>query len=207
MPLTNAQRPKFFKMVKAAYDHESPGVPFDQWRKEQMRAAGWPDSTSQVSHVWGYEALMLHFAMLAYDVSAVGYFTACSERRLRWVLDGLATDLQYLQKSGVDESYIEGIYRQAGLLPSEFQDAPAVRLWLCLQILDTRIRRLCERDGIALLLLPTAGKPWEFRGTHAAFYATFVAMSTAKARVDAGLPSDATASPPEPSVAIHTAAG
>ena len=129
------------------------------------------------------------FAVMAYDDAAIGYFTSCSERRLRWVLNGLATDLQHIQERGVDVAYIEGIYRQAGMLPAEFADAPAPRLWRCLQILDTRIRRLCEREAIALRTLPTAGQPWEFRGIRAALYAAFVARSAERAgtpHTDAG---------------------
>lgn len=193
--LTENQRPKFFKLARKAYDRESPGVPFDDWRKQIMVDAGYPPSTSKVDHVFGYEELMLRFAVLAYDDAAIGYFTACSERRLRWVLNGLATDLQFLQASGVGPEYIAGIYGQAGMLPEEFDDAPSQRLWCCLQILDTRIRRLCERDGIALRLLPTAGNPWQFRGVRAARYAAFVSLSEAQARLAAGLPSDATARP------------
>lgn len=193
--LTPAQRPKFFKLARAAWSTVSPGVPFDEWRKQVMVDAGYPPSTSEVDHVFGYEDLMLRFAVLAYDAEQIGYFTACSERRLRWVLNGLAIDLQYLQSTGVGKEYIAGIYRQAGMLPEEFDDAPAPRLWCCLQILDTRIRRLCERDGIALHLLPTAGHPWQFRGVRAARYAAFVALSAAQARLAAGLPADANAGP------------
>lgn len=193
--LTAAQRPKFFKLARAAWSTVSPGVPFDEWRKQIMFEAGYDPSTSKVDHVWGYEELMLRFAVLAYDAEQIGYFTACSERRLRWVLNGLAIDLQYLQSTGVGPEYISGIYGQAGLMPEEFADAPVQRLWCCLQILDTRIRRLCERDGIALRLLPTAGNPWQFRGVRAARYAAFVALSEAQARIAACLPADATARP------------
>ncbi|HRR34003.1 MAG TPA: hypothetical protein P5026_07895 [Kiritimatiellia bacterium] len=189
--LTPAQRPRFFSLARAAYATVAPGIPFDAWRRQIMVEAGYPASTSEVDHVWGYEELMLRFAVLAYDADQIGYFTSCSERRLRWVLSGLATDLQYLQKSGVSPAYIEGIYRQGGLLPAEFADAPAQRLWLCLQILDTRIRTLAAREEIGLRHLPTAGKPWEFRGVHAARYAAFCALAASRARVDAGLPSDA----------------
>lgn len=197
MPLTSAQRPKFFQLARSAWKTVSPGVPFDEWRKQIMVDAGYPPSTSEVDHVWGYEELMLRFAVLAYDAQQISYFTACSERRLRWVLNALASDLQFLQSRGVGQEYIAGIYRQAGLMPDEFADAPASRLWCCLQILDTRIRLLCERDGIALQMLPTAGAPWCFRGVSAARYAAFVALSAAKARLDADLPADATASHPD----------
>jgi len=189
--LTDAQRVKFFKLARAAYARESPTAPFDEWRRAEMEAAGMPDSVSKVDRVWGYDGLMLHFAKLAFDIGAIGYFTSAAERRLRWVLDGLATDLQWLQKTGVDEAYIKGIYRQAGMMPADFSDAPAQRLWQVLQIMDTRIRSLCGRDGIKLMMLPTAGHPWGFRGVHAARYASFVALSANRARSVAGLPSRA----------------
>ena len=186
--LTDAQRVKFFKLARAAYSRESPGVPFDAWRKAEMRAAGLPDSVTKVDRVWGFDTLMLHFASLAMDASAVGYFAAAAERRLRWCLKGLATDLQWLQKTGVGEAYIKGIYRQAGMLPEDFGDAPAQTLWRVLQMLDTHVRRLCKRDGIELRMLPTAGQPWGFRGAHAARFAAYVATAEAKAREDKGLP-------------------
>jgi hypothetical protein len=193
--LTPAQRTKFFQLARKAWATVSPDTPFDDWRKQIMIDAGYSPSVSQVDHVWGYENLMLRFAVLAYDDSAIGYWSACVERRLRWVLKGLATDLQYLQTTGVGEEYIAGIYAQAGMLPADFEDAPVQHLWCCLQILDTRIRSLCKRDGIALHLLPTAGPPWQFRGVRAARYAAFVALSADRARRDAGLPTDATAEP------------
>jgi hypothetical protein len=186
--LTDSQRVKFFKLARAAYSKESPGIPFDGWRKQEMRAAKLPDSVFKVDRVWGYDNLMLHFATLAMDASAVGYFTAAAERRLRWVLKGLATDLQYLRKTGVDEAYIKGIYRQAGMLPSDFDDAPARQLWLVLQMLDTHIRRLCKRDGIPLEMLPTAGHPYGIRGQSAARFAAYVALADGMARDDMGLP-------------------
>jgi hypothetical protein len=203
--LTPAQRPKFFKLARSAWATVSPGIPFDAWRKQIMVEAGYPASTSEVDHVWGYEELMLRFAVLAYDADQIGYFTSCSERRLRWVLNGLATDLQYLQKSGVDESYIEGIYRQAGMMPTEFADAPTPRLWCCLQILDTRVRSLARRERVELRLLPTAGHPWCFRGVHAARHAKFVALSLDRARRDAGLPPDALAADSDASMHVTPA--
>ena len=202
--LTAPQRVKFFKLARAAYARESPPVPFDEWRKDEMKSAGCEDSVSRVNHVWEYDSLMLHFATIAMDAGAMGYFTAATERRLRWVLNGLATDLQWLQKTGVDEAYILGIYRQAGMLPEDFADAPAQQLWRVLQILDTRIRRLCERDGIKLHLLPTGAPPYSFRGKTATAYARLVALADKRERIDAGVPpldveerSDAIAATPQ----------
>jgi len=186
--LTNPQRVKFFKLARAAYARESPAVPFDEWRKAEMVAAGLPDSITKVDHVWGYDTLMLHFATIAMDAGAITYFTAAAERRLQWVLNGLAIDLQYLTRTGVGEEYIRGIYKRAGMMPEDFGDAPARQLWLVLQMLDTHIRRLCDRDGIPLRTLPTAGHPWGFHGASAARFAAYVALAEAKAREDIGQP-------------------
>jgi hypothetical protein len=186
--LTDAQRVKFFKLARRAYSVVSPAEPFDAWRKAVMAEAGLPESVSQVDHIWGYEQLMLRFALLAYDNDQIGYWTSCDERRLRWVLKGLATDLEFIAKTGVGEDYVRGIYRQAGLLPANFDDAPAVRLHVVLQILDIHVRRLCEREGIPVRLLPTAGQPWQFRGVQAARYAAYVARATDLSRSAAGLP-------------------
>lgn len=176
--LTPSQRSKFFKLARAAWLAVSPGTPFNTWRKEQMIEAGHPASIKELDHIWGYEDMMLRFAVLSYNDDAIGYWTSCIERRLRWVLKGLATDLQALQQRGVEESYIEGIYRQAKMLPEDFEDATAQQLWCVLQILDTRIRSLCTRVNVSLRDLPTAGHPWCFRGIKAKRYAALVALAS-----------------------------
>ncbi len=175
--LTDAQRSKFFALARRAYSVVSPSEPFDDWRRSVMAEAGMPTSTSDVDRIWGYEQLMLRFSVLAYDDAQIGYWTSCEERRLRWVLNGLASDLEFIAKTGVGEAYIQGVYRQAGLLPADFADAPAARLYVVLQIIDTHIRRLCEREDIPLRCLPTAGSPWTFRGAHAARYAEYIARA------------------------------
>jgi len=118
--LTDRQRTAFFRLARAAHARVSPGIPFDAWRKDEMRSAGLPDSVALVDHV-------------------------------------------------------EGIYRQAGMKPREFADAPAPRLWEMVQILDTHIRRLADRNVIPRHALPTAGEPWHFRGKRAAFLAAVLA--------------------------------
>jgi hypothetical protein len=173
--LTDLQRVAFFRLARAAYARVSPGIPFDAWRKDEMRSARLPDSVALVDHVEGYDRLMLHFAVLALDFALIERFTAAAERRLRWVLDGLCRDLEFLQSSAVDHEYVEGIYRQAGMQPREFADAPAPRLWEVVQILDTHIRRLADRNDIPRHALPTAGEPWHFRGKRAALFAAVLA--------------------------------
>ncbi len=162
--LTAAQRVKFMKLARAAHHNAAPDQPFDAWRHAEMQKGCGAGSVFEVGHTWQYDALMGHFAVLACDYSAAAYFADAEERRVRWVLDGLAKDLEFIQATGVDASYIEGIYRQAGFQPGDFKDGTLRDLLLLIPMIDTRIRHLARDVGTDLKELPTAGTPWYFRG-------------------------------------------
>jgi hypothetical protein len=165
--LTAAQRVKFFKLARAAFSNVKPARSFDTWRHEEMQAACGSASVFEVGHTWQYDALMRHFAVLACDYSAAAYFADAEERRVRWILDGMTKDLEYLQMTGVQETYIEAIYERAGMQPKNFGDATLRDLLLLIPMLDTRIRKLASEAGYDLGVLPTAGAPWYFRGHRA----------------------------------------
>lgn len=166
--LTAAQRVKFFKLARAAHANAAPREPFDAWRHREMEKACGSGSVFEVDRTWGYDALMGHFAVLACDYAACAYFADAAERRVRWVLAGFTRDLEWLQMTGVEESYIEAIYHQAGMAPKDFKDATCRDLMLLIPMLDTRIRKLAAECGHDLAALPTAGAPWRFRGPRAA---------------------------------------
>ena len=172
--LTPSQRIAFFVLARSAHLSEAPQEPFDEWRKAEMKNAGQPPSVKDVDPVLGYESIMLHFAVLANDLGAIGYWTSCRERRLRWVLSGMEKDLEYLRQSPVDNAYVFGIYRRADMMPKDFTDATAESLSLLVAMLDTHIRRTAKKSGIPLSALPTAGRPWHFRGKDAAAFADYI---------------------------------
>lgn len=172
--LTPAQRSKFFRLARAAHIAAAPGAPFNAWRHAEMMKACGEDSVFTIDPVWGYDALMGHFAVLACDYSACAYFADAAERRVRWVLDGMVKDLEFLQMRGVAESYCEAIYRQANMLPRDFGDATLRDLLTLIPMLDTHIRKLAGDFGFDLQDLPTAGFPWKFRGISAARFRAFV---------------------------------
>jgi hypothetical protein len=165
--LTAAQRVKFFKLARAAFSNAKPAKAFDIWRHEEMQSACGSSSVFEVGHTWQYDALMRHFAVLACDYSAAAHFSDAEERRVRWILDGMTKDLEYLQMTGVPVTYIEAIYERAGMQPTDFGDATLRDLLLLIPMLDTRIRKLASEAGYALGVLPTAGAPWYFRGQRA----------------------------------------
>jgi len=172
--LTAAQRVKFMKLARAAHKNAAPNQPFDGWRHDEMQKACGANSVFAVNHTWGYDALMRHFAILACDYSTAAYFADAEERRVRWVLQGLTKDLEFLKMSGVDASYIECIYHQAGFTPGDFMDATLRDLLLMIPMIDTRIRNLAREVGHELQALPTAGAPWYFRGQRAGLFRDYM---------------------------------
>jgi len=166
--MTKAQVGKFFKLARAAWRNAAPDQPFEGWRKAQMMLCVNAESVFDVEPTFGYDKLMGHMAVLACDYSACAYFAASEERRARWVLSAMLKDLEFLNKSGVPESYLASIYAQAGMQPTDFADATLRDLLLIIPMLDTHIRRIARENRLELGSLPTAGAPWYFRGSRAA---------------------------------------
>jgi len=166
--MTKAQVGKFFKLARAAWKNAAPEQAFESWRKAMMMQVVGVDSVFGVDATWGYDALMGHMAVLACDYSACAYFAASEERRVRWVLEGMRRDLEFLNMSGVPESYLASIYAQAGMQPTDFADATLRDLLLIIPMLDTHIRRIARENNLEIGSLPTAGAPWYFRGSRAA---------------------------------------
>ena len=156
--LTFAQRQKFFAAAHSAYLTVRPAAPFDEWRQNEMELIGLPASTKQMDHVWHFERAMLHFAILSDDAGAMSYWGGCARRRLEWIFGGFLKDLAFLQER--EQSKIEEI------------DAENLRK-LCAMV-DTRIRRLAKSAGVALSSLPTAGRPWCFRGAKAQALSAYI---------------------------------
>ena len=170
--LTFSQRQKFFAAAHSAYVVVRPPVPFDDWRQGEMELLGLPKSTKSMDHVWHFEQAMLHFAILADDVCAMSYWGGCARRRLEWVFDGFLKDLAFLQQrrpSPDAAAYLDGLMAQSRV---EVLGAENLRK-LCAMV-DTRIRQLAREAGVSLSSLPTAGRPWCFRGAKAAAMAAYL---------------------------------
>lgn len=170
--LTFAQRQKFFAAAHSAYVAVRPPVAFDDWRVNEMEMIGLPSSTKGMDHVWHFEKAMLHFAILADDAYAMSYWGGCARRRLEWVFGGFLKDLAYLQQRKPDPeaaAYLDGLMSQSKV---EVLGAENLRK-LCAMV-DTRIRQLAKAAGVELSALPTAGRPWCFRGAKAAAMAAYI---------------------------------
>lgn len=170
--LTFAQRQKFFAAAHSAYVAVRPPVAFDDWRVNEMEMIGLPSSTKGMDHVWHFEKAMLHFAILADDAYAMSYWGGCARRRLEWVFGGFLKDLAFLQQRKPDPeaaAYLDGLMSQSKV---EVLGAENLRK-LCAMV-DTRIRQLAKAAGVELSALPTAGRPWCFRGAKAAAMAAYI---------------------------------
>ena len=121
---------------------------------------------------------MLRFSILADDAGQMAYFGSCARRRLEWIFGGFAADLDYLERRAVatsEEAYLRGMMDRSKL---DGSDAESMRK-LCAMV-DTRIRALARGSGVSLAELPTAGRPWCFRGAKAASFAAFLERSVCR---------------------------
>lgn len=170
--MTVVQRQKFFAAAHAAYRAINPGMSFDEWRTAEMETIGLPGSTRSMDHVWHFERAMLHFAVLSDDMGAMSYWSGCARRRLEWIFSGFLKDLAFLQErrpSPDAAAYIEGLMSQ-----SKIEELEADNLRKLCAMVDTRIRQLAKEARVPLSALPTAGRPWCFRGAKAAAMAAFI---------------------------------
>ena len=102
----------------------------------------------------------------------MSYWSSCARRRLEWIFGGFLKDLAFLQErepSADTAAYIDGLMSQ-----SKIEEIDAENLRKLCAMVDTRIRQLAKSAGVELSSLPTAGRPWCFRGSKAAAMAAFI---------------------------------
>ena len=102
----------------------------------------------------------------------MSYWGGCARRRLEWIFGGFLKDLAFLQErepSSDTAAYIDGLMSQ-----SKIEEIDAENLRKLCAMVDTRIRRLAKSAGVALSSLPTAGRPWCFRGAKAQAMSAFI---------------------------------
>lgn len=158
--ITPAQRTKFFPLMAAAWSlHlDQTGQPDNHeqkeaWYREQISIAcadaGLGEgirSIKDVDPVAGYDAVMLHFAILAEDHRAAGYFAVAAERRYRKIIGDLIKTIAKLENRHLDWSYARGIYDHMEL-PLTIDECPVDMLQKVLQALDTQRRRILAARG------------------------------------------------------------
>lgn len=170
--LTERQRVVFFKLARSAYSSAAPGVAFDVWRAETMRSHGFHVSTKEMDHVWEFEEAALVLAEMAGDVGQMTWYMEATKRRLMWIFNGLAKDFEYLKEHAVGVEYASGIVDNARITLGGYVDAETMRRTIGL--VDSAVRKMAKAQGVPLSHLPTAGRPWCFRGARAAAYAKFL---------------------------------
>jgi len=107
-----------------------------------------------------FDTIMADLAVRANDQYWINRTAEQGEIRIRYQLRRFLADLDYLDKTFKhDWSYVQGIYKQAAILPTDINDCPAETLWRVLAMLDTHIRRLCKDLGIKPMELPTRAHP------------------------------------------------
>lgn len=161
--LSEGQRFKYFELFGKAWTAhcEQEGLNrFDrsaetQFRREINLKSTQCYSIKEMNHTTNFDAVMLELAIIAFDEYWIDRLSTSAERRLRWILrKQFIPDLEFLMKEEIGWEYITGICHQAGI-PTRMDDCPAPLLMKIVQMVDTHIRRVAKREGIALIDLPS----------------------------------------------------
>jgi hypothetical protein len=106
------------------------------------------ESTSRIHPVDGFDAIMLHWAIISGDEIEIAYWTKARERRMKRRVRIAMGQLADLEGQSVDWRYVRAIEYQMNI-PTEFEDCPVELLWKVFQALDTHIRRLRKQGRAA----------------------------------------------------------
>lgn len=102
-----------------------------------------------------FDTIMADLAVIANDTYWIKRTAEQGEIRLRYQLRRYLVDLDFLTKTTHTWQYVQGIYKQSGILPDSIDDCPAEILWKVVAMLDTHIRRICKAFNIRPMDLPT----------------------------------------------------
>lgn len=158
MSLTPSQLRRFwqaFRPAWLAHAGRSSLDPSDRAAADSWRHAITAEECSgetSVKHLNNddFDAIMLRLAQEAGDLSAVAYWSASAERRLRHLLAKKLAALDRLDPMRQHgPAYLAGLLRQSRLLTPfrTLDDIPADHLRTAIQILDTHLRRLRRRTA------------------------------------------------------------
>lgn len=166
----HCQLRQYMQLARTAYEvdaahHLGEEFPaFGDWRRKVQLDACQCSSTAQMNQTTDFDAVMLEFAIIAGDDYWINRLSSGAERRIRWVIENqLIHDLEYLEQQPIKWRYIEGICAQANV-PPKMADCPAELLLKIQSMLDTHVRRLAKRKGIALADLPSGPFRKGYRG-------------------------------------------
>lgn len=146
--LSHLQRRKLMEMAHAAYsaDRAAAGKTFDDYRHEQLKAAGVPASTKDMNRTGHFDKAMLHLAIIAgHDQAALRYAVAM-EKRYRYVIGDLLAQLGQLEGTTYTFAYARGICGHMKL-PLTLEECPFEMLGKIIQALDTQRRRILAARG------------------------------------------------------------
>jgi hypothetical protein len=91
----------------------------EEWYRVQVQKAVGFYTTKQVKMPQEFDRLCLHFATVAGDEKAIGYWSAAAERREMHRLQ------MTMRTMGVDRAYVHGIARQMGFPDKGLESLPA----------------------------------------------------------------------------------
>ena len=136
----------FYRALKANFGGEKVSDETrEAWRKEQLGECGF-ESLARVDRTHGFDRVMLHFAVLAQDAEAIGYWAPAVERRMRFLIQERLVSLGALEGKQIGWKYVTAILHHMHL-PESIDDCPAALLFKAYEALDTHCRRLERKES------------------------------------------------------------
>jgi len=131
-------------------------VPWIEAIFTQHKVAGDSDLWVMSNCTKSFDNIMADLAITAGDDYWIKRTASQSEIRLRYQLNRYLVDLNHIDPTNTYTwAYVRGMYKQSASLPIDINDCPAQTLWKLVAMLDTHIRRLCDKQGIRPKELPT----------------------------------------------------
>lgn len=149
-------RAKFFPLQHRAWQVHARDAAIAQgdhgaetaWRKAQQISVVGVDSFNDLDHLADFEAMMLHWAMIAQDDREIGYWSGAVERRYRHLIGDRMAELAWVGKCVYDWGTVRRILDHMHLC-DRIEDCPAEHLKTVLLALDTHLRRACQERKIS----------------------------------------------------------
>jgi len=127
----------------------------DEWRRKINVDTTGCYSTKEMNCSKHFDAVMMELAIIAGNDYWMNKLSLSESRRYRHNIKWFLYDIEYLEKRELTWAYIQSIAEQAKYTTS-LKDCPVEHLANIMMMLDTHIRRLAKKAGVARADLPTA---------------------------------------------------
>lgn len=155
MSFTRAQQKHYRTMVRRAWERHASdsGIPYnnkvekDRWYRSQLLECIGVDTTAGCDQAQDFDAVMLHFSLLAADDWWIDRLSRGDETRMTFQIGRRLETLSCFAGKKCNWEYARSIFEHMHL-PLTIDNCPALMLRKVLVALDTHIRRVKKKQSL-----------------------------------------------------------